>query len=84
MGIFVIGNGREFRRSGIVDFENLSNRIAGMELLDSGTNTDKINIYDVANIPQALGNRLQPLVSILADANRNPSPFRTDPTGPEK
>ena len=60
-------DGRELRRSGIVDFEDLSNRVAGVELLDRGPNTNEINIRGVTNSIQVSGNRLQPLVSILVD-----------------
>jgi outer membrane receptor protein involved in Fe transport len=60
-------DGRELRRSGIVDFEDLSNRVAGVELLDRGPNTNEINIRGVTNSTQVSGNQLQPLVSILVD-----------------
>ncbi|MBB4630675.1 TonB-dependent receptor [Sphingosinicella soli] len=60
-------DGRELRRSGIVDFEDLANRVAGVELLDRGPNTNEINIRGVTNSTQVSGNQLQPLVSILVD-----------------
>lgn len=60
-------DGAELERSGIVDFEDLSNRVAGVELLDRGPNTNEINIRGVTNSTQVSGNALQPLVSILVD-----------------
>ncbi|MGV3479015.1 MAG: TonB-dependent receptor [Sphingobium sp.] len=58
---------RELSRSGIVDFEDLSNRVAGVEMLDRGPNSNEINIRGVTNSTQVSGNALQPLVSILVD-----------------
>ena len=60
-------DGDELQRSGIVDFEDLANRVAGVELLDRGPNTNEINIRGVTNSTQVSGNALQPLVSILVD-----------------
>ncbi|WP_293703160.1 MULTISPECIES: TonB-dependent receptor [unclassified Sphingopyxis] len=60
-------DGAELQRSGIVDFEDLANRVAGVELLDRGPNTNEINIRGVTNSTQVSGNALQPLVSILVD-----------------
>lgn len=60
-------DGEELSRSGIVDFEDLSKRMAGVELLDRGPNTNEINIRGVTNSIQVSGNALQPLVSILVD-----------------
>ena len=60
-------DGDELQRSGIVDFEDLSNRMAGVELLDRGPNSNEINIRGVTNSIQVSGNALQPLVSILVD-----------------
>lgn len=60
-------DGAELQRSGIVDFEDLANRVAGVELLDRGPNTNEINIRGVTNSTQVSGNALQPLVSMLVD-----------------
>ncbi len=60
-------DGNEIRRSGIIDFEDLANRVAGVELLDRGPNTNEINIRGVTNSIQVSGNNFQPLVSILVD-----------------
>lgn len=57
----------DLARSGIVDFEDLSRRVAGVEMLDRGPNSNEINIRGVTNSQQVSGNVLQPLVSILVD-----------------
>lgn len=57
----------DLNRSGIVDFEDLSRRVAGVETLDRGPNSNEINIRGVTNSQQVSGNVLQPLVSILVD-----------------
>jgi outer membrane receptor protein involved in Fe transport len=59
--------GDDLQKSGIVDFEDLANRVAGVEMLDRGPNTNEINIRGVTNSTQVSGNALQPLVSILVD-----------------
>jgi len=60
-------NEEQIARSGISDFEDLARRVAGVELLDRGPNTNEINIRGVTNSIQVSGNVLQPLVSILVD-----------------
>lgn len=65
--IAALGN-EEITSAGIVDFEDIARRVAGVAILDNGPNANEVSIRGVANGINANGrDAVEPLVSIYID-----------------
>ena len=65
--IAALGN-EELTDAGIIDTEDIANRVAGVALLDNGANRNELSIRGVANAVNATGrDNVEPLVSIYID-----------------